>query len=120
MNVSTIRLELEIEINRYYSYLLRNCLHDDNHPISDHFDYVWSRIGKPNITIPFTRRGVNIDIEPDGITTTNDNQIKNNTNWKCGERFVPILPLNPRYLFSLNIEFTVIHNSSSLSIFIKT
>lgn len=57
-------------------------------PIDDHFDYTYdSRIpGQPNITVPFTRRPVTVDIEKDGIRMTFDNQVKDYPNWTCGSR----------------------------------
>jgi len=46
---------------------LRASLHDENQPIDKNFDYKWvPGNGKPNITIPFTRRAVSVDIEEDG------------------------------------------------------
>lgn len=67
-------------------------------PIDNHFDYNWvPGKGKPNITIPFTRRAVTIDIEESGVQLTFEVQAANYTDWKCGNRTVPNLPLNPRY-----------------------
>lgn len=71
-------------------------------PIDNHFDYKWvPGRGKPNVTIPFTRRAVTIDIEESGVQLSFEVQAANYTDWKCGNRTVPLLPLNPRYIISL-------------------
>jgi hypothetical protein len=72
LQVRTVRLELEDEIAKYYSYYLGNSLHDEHNPINDHFDYTWDprQPGRANVTIPFLRRAVNVDIEIDGIRLT--------------------------------------------------
>lgn len=66
-------------------------------PIDNHFDYIWvPGNGKANITIPFSRRAVTVDIEPAGVQLTFEVQAANYSDWKCGNRSVPLLPLNPR------------------------
>jgi len=98
MGVKTLRFELEEEIDKLYSYYLSNSLHDEHMPIDDHFDYTWNprTPGRQNVTIPFSRRPITIDIEPDGIRLTFDNQVKDDTNWKCGSRNIPDHPRNPK------------------------
>lgn len=67
INVTTIRNSLEAEIDKIFTYYLRASLHDEHMPIDNHFDYKWvPGRGKPNITIPFTRRAVAVDIEEEG------------------------------------------------------
>lgn len=98
MQVKTVRNLLEDEIDRYFSFYLRASLHDEHMPVDNHFDYIWSPgQGKPNVTIPFTRRPVTIDIEESGIQLTFEVQAANATKWQCGNRTVPLLPLNYRY-----------------------
>lgn len=64
MSVKTVRNLLEEEIDRFFAFYLRASLHDEHMPINNHFDYVWSPgQGKPNVTIPFSRRAVTVDIE---------------------------------------------------------
>lgn len=76
-------------------------------PINDHFDYVWIRRGLPNVTIPFSRRAVSIDIEKVGVTATFDSQVKNYSKWQCSEKTgLPLLPRNPEYL-SFKVVFMV-------------
>jgi hypothetical protein len=65
-------------------------------PIDNHFDYIWSPRGKPNVTVPFSRRAINVDIEEDGVRLKFEVQTANYTDWKCGNRSVPFLPLNHR------------------------
>ena len=67
-------------------------------PINDNFDYTWAPgKGKQNITISFSRRAISIDLEKSGVYLNFDVQIANDSGWKCGNRSVPILPLNPKY-----------------------
>ena len=64
MGVKTVRDELEAEIDKSYIYLLKNSLHDEHAPIDVHFDYHWhpTNSDKPNVTIPFSRRPIMIDL----------------------------------------------------------
>lgn len=101
MGYKTIRNMLEEEIDKIYSYYLRASLHDEHHHIDPQFDYIWSPgRNASNITISMTRRPLSIDIEEDGIRTTNDIQAENAADWKCPVRSPPILPLTPRYVMA--------------------
>lgn len=62
-NVTTLRIELQQEIDKLYSYILSNSLHDEHQPIDNHFDYIWQSPGKANVTIPFSRKLTSIDLE---------------------------------------------------------
>jgi hypothetical protein len=88
---SSLKAILENEIEKIYGYYLNNSLHDEHMPIDDHFDYIWDPKvpGKKNITIPFVRRPISVDIEKDGIRLKFDNQIKNDKNWKCSTLNLP-------------------------------
>jgi hypothetical protein len=71
MGVKTIRNLLEEEVDKFYSFYLRASLHDEHMPVDNHFDYKWvPGRGKPNVTIPFERRPLTIDIETAGIQLT--------------------------------------------------
>lgn len=98
MQVKTVRLILEEEIDKIYTYYLRASLHDEHMPIDTQFDYKWvPGNGKPNITVPFTRRATAIDLEEDGARLRYEVQAANASDWRCGNRSVEgILPLNPR------------------------
>lgn len=96
MGYETIRNQLEEEIDKIYSYYLRVSLHDEHHHIDPQFDYVWSpRKHAPNVTISMLRRPIYIDIEKDGIRASFDVQAEHASDWQCGSRPVPHLPLNP-------------------------
>lgn len=96
MGFKTIRNMLEEEIDKVYTYYLRASLHDEHHRIDPQFDYIWSPgRNRSNITISMVRRPLYIDIEQDGIRTAFDVQAEKATNWKCGDRRIPHLPLNP-------------------------
>lgn len=84
MSVRTIRTEIEEEIDKAYIYLLRNSLHDEHQPIDVHFDYNWTKYDKTNVTIPFARRPIMIDLEPDGVSFSFEVQIPGYSEWKCG------------------------------------
>jgi hypothetical protein len=60
-------------------------LNDEHQPITKQFDYNWipTTPGKDNVTISFIRRAVSVDLESAGLYTLFDNQIENDTNWKC-------------------------------------
>lgn len=118
MKIKTVRLMLEEEIDRYYNYYLLASLHDEHQPISTHFDYVWSPRGKPNITIPFTRKAVSVDVERDGIQLTFEVRATDDKEWKCSTRPVSMLPLRPEYTISY-LVFMGIVNSLSPSISIR-
>jgi hypothetical protein len=75
--------------------------------------------GKPNITVPFTRRAVSVDIEEEGARLRFEVQVANYSDWKCGNRSVPLLPLNFRYK-SIYAEFTAAPSSSSPTTSTKT
>lgn len=67
-------------------------------PIDKHFDYIWAPgNGKPNITIPFSRRAITVDIEQAGVQLTFEVQVEGYANWTCVDRKVPMLPRNHRY-----------------------
>ena len=114
MQVKTVRNILEAEIDKIYTYYLRASLHDEHMPIDTKFDYVWSPgNGKPNVTIPFTRRATSIDLEEDGARLRYEVQAANAVDWRCGNRSVDgILPLNTRY-FPYNSVSTATLRSSS-------
>lgn len=95
--VKTVSNSLEEEINKIYSYYLRASLHDEHMPINDNFDYIWVPGGnKKNTTISFSRRAISIDLEKAGVYLNFDVQVANYSGWKCGNRSIPILPLNPK------------------------
>jgi hypothetical protein len=96
MSIKTIRNQLEEEVDRYYNFFLRASLHDEHQPVDNHFDYVWQPMGKPNVTLPFSRRPLTIDIEKDGIQLTFEVQANNATTWTCGKRDIPFHPHNPK------------------------
>jgi hypothetical protein len=75
--------------------------------------------GKPNVTVPFTRRAVSVDIEEEGARLRFEVQVANYSDWKCGNRSVPLLPLNFRYKFTY-AGSTAAASSSSLTISTKT
>lgn len=83
---------------KYYVLYLKASLNDQHQPISKQFDYKWlpTTPGKVNATISFVRRAVSVYLEPSGLYTSFDNQIENDTNWKCTQRKVPISPFDPR------------------------
>ena len=94
---STIRNMLEEEIDKIYEYYLRASLHDEHHHIDPQFDYVWSPgRNQSNVTVSMIRRPLYIDIEQDGIRAAFDVQAEKASNWKCGDRPIPHLPLNPK------------------------
>lgn len=99
LGVKTIRNTLEEEIDKFYSFYLRASLHDEHMPIDTHFDYIWiPGPGKKNVTVPFSRRAVTVDLEEDGARLRFEVQVANSSDWKCGNRSVEgVLPLNPRY-----------------------
>lgn len=98
LGYKTIRNQLEEEIDKIYSYYLRNSLHDEHMHIDPQFDYKWqSRRNASNITISMVRRPIYIDVEKDGIRMAFDTQAEKASDWKCGSRPIPHLPLNPAY-----------------------
>jgi hypothetical protein len=97
MGYKSIRILLEDEIDKIFSYYLRASLHDEHHHIQPQFDYIWSPgRNQTNVSVSIIRRPVTIDIEKDGIRTTFDIQAEKANKWTCGNRSVPILPLNPK------------------------
>lgn len=73
LGYKTIRNQLEEEIDKIYSYYLRNSLHDEHMHIDPQYDYVWqSRRNGTNITISMLRRPIYIDVEKDGIRMSFD------------------------------------------------
>jgi hypothetical protein len=118
IGIKTIRNQLEEEIDKIYTYYLRASLHDEHHHIDPQFDYVWqSRRNGTNVTISMVRRPISIDIEKDGIRTAFDVQAEQATDWKCGDRVLPKLPLNPEYNF---IYLASTEVSKNLSLMIST
>lgn len=95
MGVRTIKIELEDIIDSIYTFILKTCLHDEHQPITAYFEYLWvpTTPGKPNVTIPFTRRGVSIDVERVGMSFKYETRVKD-ANWTCGKFEVPLLPLS--------------------------
>jgi hypothetical protein len=93
-----VRTELQNEIDKYYDFYLRASLHDEHQPIGLQFDYKWvpNVPGKQNVTISMLRRPISVDIEKEGIQTTFEVQVENDSSWKCGNRSVPLSPFDPR------------------------
>lgn len=67
--MTTLRHELEDDIDLIYHFYLLNNLHDENMPIDEHFEYRWEDPVKSrgNLDIAFTRTPHFIDIEKDGF-----------------------------------------------------
>lgn len=82
INVTTVRLELEDEVDKIYHYLLSQSLYDDRRIIDEHYEYEW--VGtKGKLLIPYEIRATAVDIEPTGITLTYIARIKDYSGWKC-------------------------------------
>lgn len=64
------------------------------------------------------RKALNVDIQPEGLQTTFDVQVENDTNWKCGDRPVPFSPYDPKYP-SIYVELMEDLNNSSHTTTIK-
>eukprot|EP00178_Gracilaria_changii_P002211 TRINITY_DN13302_c0_g1_i1.p1 TRINITY_DN13302_c0_g1~~TRINITY_DN13302_c0_g1_i1.p1 ORF type:complete len:162 (+),score=5.03 TRINITY_DN13302_c0_g1_i1:682-1167(+) len=70
--------------------------------IDPQFDYKWqSRRNASNITISMIRKPIYIDLEKDGFRLAFDTQAEHASEWKCGDRPIPHLPLNPAVYGSL-------------------
>lgn len=63
-----------------------------------HFDYHWNpkNSDKPNVTIPFNRRPIKVDLEPEGVQFSFEVRIPDYDEWKCGHREVPHEYYNPK------------------------
>lgn len=96
VNVTTVRLLVEQELDKSFRYYLNNSLHDQHQPIDNHFDYIWKRSGKPDVTVPFTRRAIAIDLEPNGLNLRYEVQAAGASNWTCGDRDIPLLHLSEK------------------------
>lgn len=94
LNVTTVRHELEDEIEKYFYYYLSQSLYDDRRIIDEYYEYVWTG-SKGKFVIPLSINATGVDIEPLGITLTYISKIKNYTNWTC-EYEAPVLPFNPQ------------------------
>lgn len=93
----TVKNVLGEEIDKIYSYYLRASLHDEHMPIDDHFDYTWlPGWNQPNVTVPFSRRAIGIDLEKLGVQLTFDIQAKDYSGWQCSTQTLPSAPLNPK------------------------
>jgi hypothetical protein len=117
INVTTVKHELEDELEKVYSFFLTQSLYDDRRIINEHYEYEW--VGsKGKIVIPYELIATGVDIEPTGITLTYIARIKDYPTWKC-ENHAPSLPLNPRYL-SQYLESMVEFRNSLLSMSTET
>lgn len=116
LNVTTVRHELEDEIEKSYQYFLNQSLYDDRRIIDVHYDYEW--VGsKGKLVIPYDIKPTFVDIEPTGITLLYIASIKDYPDWKC-DNHAPTFPLNPKVYGGIQefITFDVYRNSLKYAI----
>lgn len=94
-NISTVCDQLEKAIDSIYMDILSNELHEEHIPLSTQFDYIWAPDGKPNITMHFTRRAIDVKLASEGVRLYYEVQAANDSQWKCGNRSVPVSPFQP-------------------------
>ena len=98
MGIKTVRNLLEEKIQQLLPYFLKHCLYDENHHLAPQFDYTWvPSTGKPPTTISMYRKTYQIEVSSKVINSIYEiaPEDSNSSNWICGNRSVPYIPLNP-------------------------